>query len=71
VQTFFNKRRVALILIALAIAFITFQVLLLGTRCLVPSPFLNAGEVGTAETSIYGGVLYKLFGILCALCASA
>jgi hypothetical protein len=51
-----------LIVIALAVAFITLQGLLFGTRCLVPDPFLKAGEVGTAETSIYGVALYRETG---------
>jgi hypothetical protein len=49
VQPFFNLRRVVLILIALAVAFVTLQSLLFGTQCEVPSTLLKAGEVGTAK----------------------
>ncbi len=57
-----DKRRIVLLLIALAVAYGTAKALLLGTYCLVPSAFLKADESGTAETSIYGVVLYRETG---------
>ena len=57
-----NKQRIVLVVIASAIASVTLRILSLGTYCLVPSTNLKVGELATAETSIYGLVLYRETG---------
>src|SRR3954468_16900374 len=54
-----HDRRLVPLLIALAVAGVTVKVLVHGNYCLVPSTFLKADEVGTAETSFYGIPLYR------------
>jgi hypothetical protein len=55
--------RIVPLLIALAVAVLVLQVLSHGNYCLVPTEFLQPGDVGRAETSIYGFALYRKAGI--------
>jgi hypothetical protein len=57
-----QHRRVAAFLIALCVAAIVVTVLVRGNYCVVPSAFLQPGEAGTAEMSIYGVALYREVG---------
>ena len=54
-----QDRRIVPLLIALVVAGMTVEALVHGNYCLVPSTSLKAGEVGAAETSVYGIVLYR------------
>ena len=56
-------RRVVSFLLGLSVAAITANALSHGTYCLVPSTLHKAQESGTAETSIYGVVLYEETGM--------
>ena len=58
----FKNRRIVLFLVALVCAIVTLKSLSLGLYCSVPSAIQDAGNVDTAETSIYGVVLYRETG---------
>ena len=58
----FRDRWVAPLLIALAVAGLSLRLILPGNYCLVPSEFLQPGEAGSAQTSVYGVVLYRESG---------
>jgi hypothetical protein len=54
-----TERKIVQLLVALGVAYVTLQALLSGAHCSVPSAFLKHGDVGSAETSIHGIVLYQ------------
>jgi hypothetical protein len=54
--------RVVPLLVALLVAAVTVKILVHGNYCLVPGASLKPGEVGTAETSVYGIPLYRSAG---------
>lgn len=58
-----QNRRFIAILIAVCFADLVVKVLIRGNYCLVPTESLQRSEAGTAETSVYGLVLYREVGI--------
>jgi hypothetical protein len=56
-------RRIAPLLVALILAAVALRALVLGNYCLVPSAALSPGQAPTAETSVYGFVLYRGVGV--------
>jgi hypothetical protein len=54
-----RSRWIVPLLLAVLVAGVTLKVFVHGNYCLVPSTFLQPGEEGTAETSVYGLPLYR------------
>jgi hypothetical protein len=57
-----RSRWIVPLLVAVLVAGVTLGALVHGNCCLVPSTFLQPGEEGRAETSVYGIPVYRVAG---------